>query len=354
MPKIKSVVGTYDIKRIKNNSNGTPTTIYWRNGSITHLMSAEQDDDKFEGTTIDFVWIDEPVRRNIYIGLKRGMLTTEGHLWMTCTPLDEPWIYEEIYVPWAEGRDSDIEVFEGTSDENDKISKEAKEEFRRRLTADEYDARWLGKFRHLSGRVFKEYSMDRHFIEPFVIPYHWPVWTAIDPHRNKPHAVVFIAISPDNLKYICNEIFLKCTVNELAAYILDIGSQYRVVNRLIDTSAQEQGWGKLTCRQMLSQAGVKTKLAQKKNLKNSGILLINQLFKDDEMFVFNTCKRTHKEFMNQVYKKNKRDVQNPFEEPEKKWDDCTDGVRYILVENPKTGNMNRTIQLVNMRNVINA
>lgn len=335
VPKLKQVVGSGDILRIKNNSQGVPIMIEWRSGSITHLMSSEQDDDVFEGTTVDWAWIDEPVRRNIYVALKRGMLTTGGHLWMTCTPLDEPWIFEEFYTPGVNGSDPEIEVFEGTPDQNVYITQEEKDEFRSRLTEDEMEARWYGKFRHLTGRVFKEYRPDRHRIPAFDIPSHWPVYCAIDPHRNKPQTAVFLAVSPQNKFYICNEIYVKCPILKLADYILDVSAQYSMVMHLIDTSAQESGWEKESARQILQRAGVRTRLAQKKNLKASGITLINQLFASDELFVMEHCRRVHRELTNQVFKRNKRDGQQVLEEPEKKFDETTDCIRYILVERPR-------------------
>ena len=334
LPKLQSIVGSQDIKRIKQNSQGIPNKIIWRTGSVTYLMSAEQDDVAFEGVTVDYVYADEPMRRSIFIALKRGLMKAGGHFWMAATPLDEPWIYEELYLPGISGKDPNIEVFEGTPDENKFISDKDKMEFKSRLTADEIEARWFGRFRHLSGRVFKEYQPDKHLVPSFDIPNHWPVYIAIDPHRNKAHAVVFLAVSPQNKFYICNEIYVKCPILTLADHILDISAQYNVVMTLIDTSAQEDGWEKESARQILQRAGVRTRLAQKKNLKASGLMMINQYFASDNLFVMEHCHRMHREMTNQTFKKNKRDHQQILEEPEKKWDDASDALRYILVERP--------------------
>lgn len=342
MPKLNSVVGSNDIRHIKNNTMGIPTKITWRNGSVTHLMSAEQDDKAFEGSTIHYCWIDEPVRRSIFISLKRGFLTTGGILWMTCTPLDEPWIYEDLYVVGKEGKDPEIEVFEGSSDENIHISEKEKNEFKKHLTEDEIDVRWFGKFRHLAGRVFKAFAPDRHVVPSFDIPSHWPVWSAIDPHRNKPWAVIFLAVSPQNIFYVCNEIYQKGEIEDLAESILSIGGQYNLVQRLIDTSAQEDGWENISCRELLQNKGVKTKLAQKKNLKASGIVLINQLFQNDQLLIMEHCSRTIRELRNQVYKKGKDRI---LEEPEKKFDEMTDCIRYCLNERPTYRGLPRVKEL---------
>lgn len=323
LPKLREVCGTKDVRDIKANNRGIPYKIIWRNGSVSFIMSAEQDDMVFEGTMWWHGWCDEPFRRSIYVALKRGLLVKNGPLAWTCTPIEEPWMYEELVMK----EDPNIEVFEGSTDENRRISDAAKEEYFGSLTPEELIARRYGKFLHLSGRVFKTFKKELHRISPFNIPEHWPVWISIDPHRNKPHAVLFLAVSPQGIKYVCNEIYIACTIGELADYILDVGSQYNIVERLIDTSAQEDGWRRESAREILANRGVATKLAQKRNLKKPGLDTINQLFNDDKLFVFDTCKRLLRELELQVYKKGT-------DEAEKKYDDQTDNLRYILVERP--------------------
>lgn len=332
VPKLREISGLSDIKRIKNNSQGIPVEIQWKNGSITHLMSTDQDDMSFEGTTFDFGWIDEPVRRDIFVGLWRGVMARGGMIFFTGTALEEPWLYDEIYLKWKNG-DPLIECFEGSSYENKAVSVDKIKEFESLLTSDEKETRIHGKFKHMSGRVIKEYEQERHVVPAFSVPPHWPVWAAIDPHRNKPHSVIWVACSPSNVFYVCNEMYYKCTIDELADWVLKINSQYNVVETLIDTSAQEDGWNRVSARSLLAEKGLYTKLAQKRNKKGSGILMINQLFKEDRLFVFRTCKRMQKELLMYVYKKT-RDSK-VLEEPEKNWDDTIDPLRYILVESPR-------------------
>jgi hypothetical protein len=129
----------------------------------------------------------------------------------------------------------------------------------------------------------------------------------------------------------------------LAKEILRLNEQYNMINILIDTSAQMDGWGKRSAREILEDFDIYTRLAQKKNLKSSGIILMNQLFKEDELFVFDHCVRTHRELMLQMYEMNKRDPEKQAEVPAKKLDDCTDDVRYILVERPHYDTSNHII-----------
>jgi hypothetical protein len=279
------------------------------------------------------------------VGLSRGLMESDGHWWWTATLLDEPWIYEEIYLPGREHKNKNLAVFEGTTDENIHLSDEAKEEFFSKLTDEEIEIRRKGKPAAMQGRVFKSYKPEINRIPGFDIPSHWPVHVAIDPHPNKAHVVIFIAISPSNDFYVCNEIYHGCDIDELALHIKDLEQQYNVVQRLIDTSAQQDDWSKESAREKLASKPhfLRTKLAQKKNLKKSGILLINQYLKNahdpactsPKLYIMEHCIRTHKELTYQKYKINKRDKQQAFDEPEKKWDDATDCVRYILIEKPK-------------------
>lgn len=333
MPKILEVVGSEDIKRIVKNTQGVPSALQWRSGSTAYLMSAEQDDKAFEGLTLDWFWIDEPVRRSIWIALLRGVMKSGGRWWMSATLLEEPWITEEIYEPGLSGEDEDIDVFEGSTDDNEYLSDIEKEKFFKRLTDDEIQTRRYGKPSSLRGRVFKSLDSEKNIIPSFNIPSHWPVYVAIDPHKNKPHAVLFLAVSPKGDFYVCNEIFVVCDIYELAQHIIDLEEQYCVVQRLIDTSAQEDDWTKKSAREMLLEPPYKlhTKLAQKKNKKTSGIIQINQYLKnshapaaeerDSCLYIMEHCKRTIREMKNQRYKKNKRDAGLLLEEPEKKWDD---------------------------------
>ncbi len=333
LPKITGLVGSEDIRAIKNNSQGIPYKILWRSGSTTFMLSAEQDDKVFEGSTIDWCWFDEPMRRSIYIAVRRGLMKAGGHWWWSMTPLDEPWIYDELYDKALKGS-KEIEIFEGNPGENVHVPAEERQRFKESLTEEEIETRIYGKFRHLSGRVFKTYDPQRHKVPSFDIPRHWPVWAATDPHTRKPHAVLFLACAPTGAFYVCNEIFTKVQIEELGQLSLDIGSQYKLVERLIDTSGQEEDWRRESAREILQNVGWRTKLAQKKNKKKSGILKINQLFAKNQLFVMEHCLRTHKELMLQTYRKSHARDGRLLEEPEKNWDDMTDCLRYILTERP--------------------
>jgi len=340
VPKIKEVCGAADIVKFGKNAQGIHSTVHFKGGSVAHLMSAEQKNVAFESKKFHWIWIDEPVRREIWIALFRGMLTTDGLAWITATLLDEPWIWEEIYEPGMAGVDSDIEIFTGPMEENRRVTDKARKAYIARLTPDEIKTRVHGIPMALAGRTIKCYEAQydtgqpHHLIPSFNIPPHWPVWLSIDPHADKPHAVLFIAASPQGPLYACNEIFVQCTLHELADFINDVRCQYNMVDQIADSSIQNKDWGKRSGRDLLEDKGIRVKLARKKD-KKQGIFLVNQKFKDDEFFVMQHCVRTHRELTLNRWKKNQRDPQIMLGEAEKKMDDMIDNVRYIFEENPE-------------------
>jgi hypothetical protein len=333
LPKFEEVVGSRDIQAIKNNAQGVPYKIIWRTGSVSYMMSAEQNDKVFEGSTIDWAWFDEPFRREIFVAVRRGLMKAGGHLWWTMTPLDEPWIYESLYEKGVEGH-PDIDVFEGDPGENKHIKDEDRESFWSTLTEDELQSRKFGKFAHLSGRVIKSYNYMVHRVPSFDIPKHWPVWGCIDPHTRKPHAALFLACAPTEAFYVCNEVFIEDTIKEFGMIVRDIASQYRMVDFLIDTSAQEEGWDKQSAREILAGVGLHTRLAQKKNKYKSGIITLNQHFNDQKLFVMEHCRRTDRELRLHVYKKSRSSTGKVLEEPEDRMNDMIANLRYIFAERP--------------------
>jgi phage terminase large subunit-like protein len=349
-PELKKWIPPSRILKEKPNSQGiiVKIVVSGDNGkdSIISLMSGEQDDQSFEGDLIDGAWIDEPCRKAIYTATLRGLLMSNGPLIMTLTPLSEPWIYNEIFC----STDKDVECFTGTMEDalienGGHLSREAMESFISKLTQDEIDARVYGKFKHLIGRVYGAFDEKIHVIDPFRIPKEWPVYSGIDPHTRKNNAGLWVAVSPDENLYVCNEVWYKAGIETFGRECLEVSKQYSVVCRLIDTSSETPDWNRReTARSLLQKIGLSTRLARKNNQKETSRLLITQALEgkgDDptpspRLFVFRSCRRTVFEFNNYVYDNfSDPDSQGIKEEPKKINDDMLDILGYIMVERPR-------------------
>lgn len=348
LPEIKKWIPKSRLIKEKPNSQGIITRMIIRgdNGkeSVISLMSGEQDDMSFEGDLTDMVWIDEPCRRSIYIASLRSLLVSNGPLFFTLTPLSEPWIYNDIFL----STDPDIESFQGSiydalKENGGHLDRDAAESFISKIPEDERPARIFGEFKHLMGRVYKNYNANIHRIPAFQIPKTWPVYVAIDPHQRKPNAALYLAVSPEERWYICNEIYFKAGIEDFGREVLDVNRGYSIARIVIDTSSETPDWNKReTARSMLAKIGLHTALARKKNQKIPSRMMVQQALEGKDgtgepwLFLFDTCRQTHHEFMNYVWDdKGKSESDGLTEEVKKINDELMDCLHYIVVEHPR-------------------
>lgn len=349
VPKLMEWMPPGSIARIKNNQAGIPTHYELANGSIINVLSGEQDKLVFEGWTGDWVHIDEPCKKEIYEACRRGLIKNNGHLWFTLTPLAEPWLYSDLYLPSVNGERKDIAVFtmdimDNAMSNGGYLPDQAIKDFEADLTDDVKEARLHGKFRHLSGRIYPQFDKDLHIIEPFQIPMSWPTWEAIDPHLSKEHAWLQCALTPYDELIVCDEIWDKCTIPQLAEKILTRRISKNVIKTLIDTSSETPDSNyRITPRSLLRECGVDTALAHKQGGVDAGIHTMRHLLTPQKLhtgevrpkfYVFNTCRRTISEFMN--YVQDDRSTEYLVKDkPRKKYDDMMDLLRYLVIENPQ-------------------
>jgi len=330
----------------RNNQAGIPAHWEFINGSEFNILSGVQDPKVFEGWTGDWAAVDEPCKRDIYEATRRGLLKAAGSMWFAMTPLSEPWIFNELYQPSLCGERPDIGIF--TIDIRDNamsnggyLPDEVIDDFEKDLPEDVREARIHGKFRFLSGRVYPEYNPNVHIVPSFDVPSSWVVWDGIDPHLRKEHAYTQWAINPDKEIFVCNEIYAKLTIPQLADSILKMRKGMNVVNTLIDSSAETpDSIYRVTPRRMLEHKGIRTRLAKKYDNVYHGIHVMKDLLtprmtstgeERPMFFVMEHCKRHQKEFLNYVH--DTRDTEYVIKDkPRKIFDDMMDLDRYFVVE----------------------
>ncbi len=358
IPKLMEWMPDGLIKKVKNNSMGIPAHFELVNGSVFDILSGEQDKKVFEGWTGHICWIDEPPPRYAYEATRRGLMKNRGSLWMTMTPLSEPWIYNELWQPWSAGDRPDVECF--TVDIYDNcvtnggyLPLESIKEFEKDLDDDVKESRIHGKFRHLSGRVYNDFDIKVHVIPKFHVPYGWPVYSGIDPHLRKPHAYCQWVIHPTTGDIIvCDEIWNTLTIEELAKEIKVREKGKKIVWRLIDPSSETpDSISRKTPRSMLADMGIETRLAFKDRMIDHGIHIMKSLLKPSKLadgtlrprfLVMDHCRRHIQEFMNYVY--DDRDTEYlEKDKPRKVWDDMMDLDRYFIVLNPQESYGARTL-----------
>lgn len=209
-------------------------------GSTIHFRSYVQDKDSYEAVINDWIHWDEPPPQAILIAAERGKMKSNAPSWMTMTPLKEPYIYDMFSIRAFNngGSDQEIAAFRGpvwencqdwcrtcniAIPENDPerlaagqrrpvahcsgcgrvmgfMPRAGIDNYLNKITdPDEREAREEGKWKHLSGLVYKEFDRARHLYDDFVIPANWMRIEAVDPHDARPTNWLFGAVSPEDI-----------------------------------------------------------------------------------------------------------------------------------------------------------
>lgn len=207
--KRRTQKGFYEKLSIKHVSGGISTI---------DIMTHEQDDDQFEGWSGHWAWFDEPPPREKWVATMRGLIDLKGRCWLTLTPMNEPWMYDEFITK----QNPDVFFINVDQTENPYITKEEQEAFLRILTEDEKEARLHGNFRHLSGLIYKEFNPAIHLLAQgsIKIDKRWPVYFVLDPADRRPHHAIWARVDPFGTIYIIDELVFKGSIKDTSKVIL--------------------------------------------------------------------------------------------------------------------------------------
>ncbi len=184
-----------------------------------------------ESSDHDFAHYDEPCPEAMYKAISRGLIDRDGKDWFCLTPITEPWIHYNFF---PDRRAKDEILIDGPKwaqrsgiRDNPYLSEASIADFEATLTDDEKSCRIHGIPLSLSGLVYKEFDWDRHVLSQVPVgwrgyndpPLHYTIYIAIDPHPQTPHCVLFLAVAPTGEWFIYDEIYVHCTVEQLAEKI---------------------------------------------------------------------------------------------------------------------------------------
>ena len=284
------------------------------------IMSYEQDAKEFESATLGWAWFDEPPSEAIFKATVSRM-RKGGVIFISETPLSGIWLYDHFIASpdqelAAKGQRVYIEAGVEAACVEHGIRGHLKHENIERMvaeyTSDERQARVEGKFQHLVGMRFKQFSRAIHVIKPFAINFRdFSVYHALDPHPRTPDAATWLAVDRQGRKFIVDELWLKCAggTEELAQRLKAKDSQYRIERRIIDPSAfiEDQHTGRSLAGN-LAQQGISyieaSKMRTMSDRRIEDALAYNKVtigdheefIKAPELYIFDNCKQTIYEF----------------------------------------------------------
>lgn len=309
-------------------------------GSLSKIgfKSCDQGREKFQGSSLDFVWFDEEPPYEIYQECRMRVLDKKGMIFGTMTPLKGlTWVYNEIYL--NENNDSEVWHIEMEWADNPYLDKDEIEAMTKSLSQDELESRRYGKFMQCGGLVYSEFDENVNVIDPFAVPKEWQDNISIDPGLNNPLSAHWYCEDYDGNVYVVAEHYAQGKdvyyhANKIKEICQKLDWHYTngKISALIDSAAMQ--------RTLASSKSVVDLFYENDILVNprvnkdmfSGINTVKRYLKDGEgkphLFIFRNCTNLIREIKSYWWGDN--------DLPIKRDDHCLDEMRYYLMDKQLT------------------
>lgn len=223
--------------------------VYFTNGSVLTGKSADSGREKFQGASVDLIWLDEECEADVFDECYQRTADCAGKLLLTLTPLVDvssgvktPWVYN-LYEDMLAGQ-KDIEFVKLNVLKNPYVPEDEKTRLIEKWSGNfEEGARLFGDFIQRSGMVYPLWKRSVHIVsEPFRISREWRRIVSIDPAATGTTAAIWGAIEPgtDNL-YLYREYYQSnAVVSDHAKNILAVNGSDQIDIWLLDPKWSQQ------------------------------------------------------------------------------------------------------------------
>jgi len=215
-PYLDIRLGDLITDRVRNQQKALVTAVL-KDGSIIRINTFEQylkigreQTSVFQSGHFDGVLLDEVPPRDVWIGVKRGLVTGRSRGWgkaiIAATPdkAEFGWLYDELYSRAHNkgGPDRGVYATEFSIYDNPANTDEAIESLASGLSDEEREAVIYGRFRHVTGRVYKTFNEAVHVAhwDPLVdvdgYATTWPIVMVVDPASRRPWYMAWFAMDP--------------------------------------------------------------------------------------------------------------------------------------------------------------
>ncbi len=321
--------GVIDQIKIKNVFGGISTLGF---------KSCDQGREKFQGSSLDFVWFDEEPPRDVYEECLMRVMDRRGDIFGTMTPLKgKTFIYGEIFL--NNRQNPEIWHESMTWEDNPFLPKKEIALLESALDKSALDARKFGRFSEGEGLVYPEFDESVHVIEPFDVPAEWQDVISIDPGLNNPLSAHWYCVDWDGNVYVVAEHFAAGKdVDYHAGKILEksraLGWKTDSAGRvtaLIDSAANQRTLASSkSVTELFRERGILVNPKVNKDLF-TGISRVKSFLKrgngEGDLYIFSCCRNMIEEFKGYFWAGD--DV------PVKRDDHCMDELRYYLMTRPR-------------------
>lgn len=302
------------------------------------FKSCDQGREKFQGTSLDYVWFDEEPPKDIYDECRMRVLDRRGDIFGTMTPLKGlTFIYEEIYLNVK--NDKNIWHIQMEWEDNPFLDQSEIRELTANMSESELNSRRYGRFAKGEGLVYPEFNENVNVIEPFKVPLDWYDNISIDPGLNNPLSCHWYAVDYDgNIFVIAEHYEAGKDVNYHAEAIKNISkslgwhadSKGRI-NALIDSAAGQRTLASnYSVAELFFENGICVNTNVNKDVF-SGINRVKSYLKaadkKSRLFIFKNCVNLIREFKSYWWGGN--------DSPKKADDHALDELRYYIMSKPK-------------------
>ena len=263
------------------------------------FKSCEAGREKFQGTSLDFVWFDEEPPQDIYEECRMRILDREGHVFGTMTPLKGlTWVYDEIYLNAHNSPDVWCEFMEWS--DNPYLSQKEVQQMTESMSAEMLESRRYGRFTSGSGLVYPEFS-EANVIEPFDVPPDWQDAISIDPGLNNPLSCHWYARDFDGNVYVIAEhyeakrdvAYHAAKIKEICAVLNWKKDKFGNVSALMDSAANQRTLnGQRSVAELFYDHGITVNTRVNKSLYtgiNKVKAMLKPLNSPPRLYIFSCC-----------------------------------------------------------------
>lgn len=343
--------------------NGRTRTLTLANGSFLEIMSYDQEVEAFAGASRDFTHFDEEPPKEVFTECRARLIDRAGSYWITMTPVEGwSWVADDIYEPAIAGTLDNSLVIEIDMTENPYLSPNEIEDFLAGLDENEVKARKQGKFVQMGGLVFKDFDPDLHVLPAFTkIPNLGvnKIYGSMDHGLNHLTAFLWHIVTPNNIVITFAEhAKADMTIAQHAKRVLEIENE-QIGQHLTHY------WADPSTKQRNAVNGNSIQLEYRLNgvnlvLSNNDVRVgINRMLnyqRSGRWFITRNCPQLLREMKRYKWKtresKKLQAKHGPYDEPQKKDDDCSDSARYFFMSRPELAQPNQVIDNREERDLI--
>lgn len=321
------------------------------------FKSCDQGREKFQGTSLDWVWFDEEPPYDIYLECLMRVMDKDGDIFGTMTPLKGlSWVYNTIFL--NEGNNPEVWHIHMEWADNPFLNQKQISRLSESFGEKELNARRFGLFSSFGGLVYGEFDNNIHVIEPFDVPKEWYDKISIDPGLKNPLSAHWYACDYDGNIYVIAEhyesdkdiIYHSKKIYDISDRLGWHRNPNGMIEVLIDSAANQRTLASTkSVSELFYDNGILVNSRVNKDMF-SGIQRVKSYLKNANgkarLFIFKNCVNMIREIKGYFW--GNEDL------PIKKDDHAMDDLRYYIMsrpENIKKENIKSPVQLDKERRI---